>query len=321
MPNDAQSEPENNERAEQDCKPEEQAPTVGSSVEASAQPPVEINPGEASNNTSTDENERKRQKLLERVAVWQAIFSVMLVIFTAAQAWFGGCQWIATEKQYDTMTDQIEVATAANETAAKAVKAAEDANNIAREIAQKQLRAAVFVDEATFSTSMGSSIGALELTIKNYGQTPAYNVVTFIDFAYLNPPFTSTEPKGWRVVAFPRGKIVLGPGATKVHHTETTIVPSEMERLKNRALQLQIHGGISYEDIFGRHYTGSFRMQWGGHVGTKDIVFDMEGNDEINWEQKWKEIEAELESEAAREESSNPTGSLPIPPRAADSDD
>jgi hypothetical protein len=146
-----------------------------------------------------------------------------LVIVTAVLAWFTFWLWNATRKL---VTD-------------------------AKETAKRQLRAYVHVSEMIPTRSLSAtSMPAMQVIIKNFGQTPAYRLrietKTLVDRV--------AQPT---LLAFPeRLKLgsthVLAPGGVFAHHTDG-LNPSDTELQAIRALTHRIYliGAIEYTDAFG----------------------------------------------------------------------
>jgi hypothetical protein len=271
--------------------PPVQPPTVDPTLQGIVE---EVRRNERDNATN-DQAEQKRQRILERTAVWQARAAVSIVLLTVAGLVINYWQSSATSDQYNAMMEANAVAKTAAEAAKQAAEAATNSNRIAEDTASKQLRATVWIDDASFKPSPTADVMVLELRIKNYGQTPAYSVIPDVEFAYLKPPFEFTDP-GYRH-ATPHSMVILGAGGSFTQKWRTTITASEVRKLKNGALQLQIFGSIMYSDAFNRRYTANFRIKWGGDLGTQDLTFDRFGNEETNNEEERARIEKELRTE------------------------
>jgi hypothetical protein len=207
----------------------------------------------------------------ERVELAQAIFNFILTICAIIGIGLAIWQLWAIERQ-------ITLARDANEAAESAAKAAIKSNEIASSSATASLRAYVGVDSATWHIEDGSTTGKVTLVVKNYGQTPAYDVAIYIDFAYLDPPFEPAPYNMSRAVFAPLSRVILGPGSDIDHHVSITVIEEEQRLLTAGKRQLQIFGAISYEDIFRERYWMNFQLHWGGKVGTSHLVFGIDGN-------------------------------------------
>ena len=251
MNDDSRTIDNHNDRKQQVTETEKQVSVVGLTTEGLLQCLIEELRRWNGKNDSDDNSESKRQKILERSAVWQARAAVAIAILTVASIVIGALQWSVMSQQ----------------------------NSIAERNGTFQLRAWVGIDTAEFNKPDDSATAVLELRIKNFGTTPAYNMLANVHFDYLPPPFTPIETAGSSVGAHPPSMIVIGPQSTHVHTEKVTITDERMKRLTTKKSQLQVSGYIIYDDVFKKHHRERFRLQWGGRYGTEKIFFDTQGND------------------------------------------
>jgi hypothetical protein len=172
-------------------------------------------------------------------AVITAISTVLLTVVTAGLVWIGS-------KQIDTT--------------------------------RAQLRAYVFARPIGVpSASDDTGWPTVELVMKNWGQTPAYdvahwtclNVDDYPDFKHGRPPGIRTIPKS----------AVLAPGgdAKIVARRTRPWTDEEKSAVASGAKQIYVWGEITYRDTFRRRQVTTFRLHWGGQT---------EGGGEMAWSKK-----------------------------------
>lgn len=166
-------------------------------------------------------------------------------------------QWEATNKQYRAMIEANNVAKIAADAAKAAADAAKASNEIARENAQRQLRAYVNID--TMGIFHGNkNISTVILKLKNFGQTPAADMRVITKFKYTTPPHA--EPSGTILVEnATTSHFNLAAGAIMQHTAEMTIGPNDMALLLRDDKRLWMVGEIRYRDCFGNDRVSRFR--------------------------------------------------------------
>jgi hypothetical protein len=146
--------------------------------------------------------------------------------------------------------------------AALAAKNSADAANaavaLAKDTAEKQLRAYVGIDKPRV---LGMTVGnkpIVLVTVKNCGQTPAYNVRGWHKYIFGPVPLD---------LEFPEGR---SGGVTTLHAGQTVEFRSEMPVLTeelltafgtsgDQGIALWVYGKISYDDAFGAPHISNFR--------------------------------------------------------------
>ena len=153
----------------------------------------------------------------------------------------------------------------------------------AEDTAKRQLRAYVFVGEAEIIHA-GTNMVEAAIKIKNFGQTPAYDVTISTAAQAFNIPgdiaFAPTP------VGPDSSRFVFGPGAEGRHSIPLhTLIgePEAMSGLKAGEGALYVYGEIRYRDTFRRQVGTRFRFVIGGTVGWPSdnrMVVCQEGNEE-----------------------------------------
>jgi hypothetical protein len=141
-----------------------------------------------------------------------------------------------------------------------------------------QLRAYVAVQSGQIHAVAGEAPRA-QVTVKNYGQTPAYKfkIVGGIglgqSFDKLPPP--TGDPRGTAGVLAPAGVFQWFMVAPVVLSAEVH------DHLVAGNLTLFVYGEVYYEDAFGVPRTLKYRMMFGGTVGTQSnqLASCAEGNE------------------------------------------
>lgn len=167
---------------------------------------------------------------------------------------------------------------AANETA-KAAKAAADSVGAVRDQTQaahlnaiRELRAYLCVECSlvVFTDENHRPVPEVQVTLKNFGQTPAYNVRGWIHTWIASYPLTEELPLP--EAGFPASNELLGPGAKRVWvnavKTSPQIPPSDIGTPIDT---LYVYGEVRYCDAFGtQHYT-KYRLIFGGNANGRRI--------------------------------------------------
>jgi hypothetical protein len=126
-----------------------------------------------------------------------------------------------------------------------------------KDTARQQLRAYVGVVDHEIKVSVGAS-GHVQVRIKNFGQTPAFNVRYWMNEGPFDYPLKQALPEK----AFQPGTIVLFP--TDVFSPTLTITPLDnalQDALRRESKRLYVYGRIVY-DSFGTSYTTDFRLYY-----------------------------------------------------------
>jgi hypothetical protein len=142
--------------------------------------------------------------------------------------------------------------------------------------AARQLRAYVFVSGAAVTNvAEGDGIPEAQVVIKNFGQTPAYDLVNVTGFATdVYPP-----PKSIRLTVSdeefskPISKSDLGPTLAETSTTDwkekKRLTQVEKAALAEGKTIIFVYGEIRYVDAFGRPQWTKYRYMMGGPVGVR----------------------------------------------------
>ncbi|WP_349434302.1 hypothetical protein [Pararhizobium sp. A13] len=152
----------------------------------------------------------------------------------------------------------------------KAVKAADDAVIVTRDMAQMQMRAYMNTAHAWISFKENNEPVA-HVSIKNFGQTPAMNVKSWIHIWIEKYPLKGSLP-------FPKeGEVdqsssVISPGFHyNYHHPRTRGIDEEiMTEIRAGRAAIYVYGGITYDDVFGGNRKTEFLKFCTGERGGDD---------------------------------------------------
>jgi len=194
----------------------------------------------------------------------------------------------------------------AAEAAKKSAEIAERTVITMKDTAERQLRAHVFVemgyignvaDPLPTYTGVPSpnpaainfpTVGPIvNLRIKNFGQTPAYEVIhwTFIPIIREYPLNPQTPlPKRQRVPGAPITKMTLGPGGIIIKNIRMNaqLTAQEIDDLRNGSKAIYIWGIIVYKDVFKKWHRTRYRMMHVVHGGAIGLSTDLTGYGEGN---------------------------------------
>jgi hypothetical protein len=221
-----------------------------------------------------------------------AAFTLCLVVIAGAQAAFFIVQLTYMRTGMD---DAREVAKAAVISANAAEEAADTAKiqaEVARDTlktmqdtAERQLRAYVFVESAQIVNVLdGSGSPEAHVVIKNYGQTPAYELVSgFAMDQYPSPPTLNLSVDDADFGIGGKTAMALGPGCESFSITPSkkpSVPPEIRNEIINGTWIAYVYGEIRYKDVFGNRQTTEYRLMTGGPVGVRgsQLVGCDEGN-------------------------------------------
>ena len=162
--------------------------------------------------------------------------------------------------------------------------------NHMRESSERQLRAYVLMDSGSVLDSTATIPPQPEqantpfagLLIKNFGQTPAYKVISYAQIAVIPRANENTLPV---VPPIPEQfSNTLGPSATfnKRVSFDRPLSPHEIDDIRIGTRAIYLYGRIEYQDAFKkRHYT-DFRLHYTGRYPPPNnsiLLFCERGND------------------------------------------
>jgi hypothetical protein len=212
--------------------------------------------------------------------IWQsaaadpvAAFTLGLLIVGIFQA---GFFFVQLRLIRESLTDAKTAAGAAE----RAAKATEDAVELSRQTSEHQLRAYLFPKFPKMMLFNQGNIGFHQMLVRNYGQTPADDVVIIAntDFLDLNPiPFPSLDDPD------EISKSTIAPKG-EINFTTATAYPLTIENIESVASgdkAFFVWGQIRYNDAFGRPQTTDFRLRFGKaqlHAGKGEMMICDDGN-------------------------------------------
>lgn len=149
-------------------------------------------------------------------------------------------------------------------------KAAHRQAGLMEDIAQRQLRAYICVSRSQLKIGRGTL--EAQIDIKNYGQTPAYEVRHWINKWIERHPLTVDlpEPPG----TFQMSKSIIGPNDFHIMAGSWDI-PVDLA-IGSAQATVYIYGKVVYKDAFGVERHTNYRLMHGGPeptgFGTKELV-------------------------------------------------
>jgi hypothetical protein len=151
-------------------------------------------------------------------------------------------------------------------------------SRIASKTAKRQLRAYVSISQTEISNIMSGENLAAKVVIKNFGQTPAYNVVMSVGVDTVRFPLTTALPSPNFRHKLPN----IGPGGERTHRFEgDEPIPVEWRaRFEQKTSAVYVYGKIKYRDAFAARRFTDFRLYKGGDSGVSgpELNFSPDGN-------------------------------------------
>lgn len=132
--------------------------------------------------------------------------------------------------------------------------------------AEMQLRAYLLVKGCALRRTNDSEKLFINIEIRNFGQTPAYDVMTWVGTMASDLPLKTELPEPQK--PFRQSKSIIAPG-----NHEMSIVPVEplttnqWSYIDKEEGAIYVWGGISYRDAFNKNRKVSFRLMLTGEVG------------------------------------------------------
>lgn len=150
---------------------------------------------------------------------------------------------------------------------------------LSAKIGKTQLRGYVHVAAAKIDIT-DKSVPVAHVTIKNFGNTPAYSVKHLAGMTIGDYPLTRelAEPPAH----LPGSSSTIGPGShTRLEIVRTPPIPAALQsHLGTLTGTVYVYGVITYKDVFRDPHTTKYRMIWGGPEPSKDgtMSHDAEGD-------------------------------------------
>lgn len=146
----------------------------------------------------------------------------------------------------------------------------------------RDLRAYVMVDDKRLTNVTIGEQPHAEFTIKNFGRTPAKNVMTWFKIHFVKPsdstdfPFQITNDDGSRGILPPGGTSIIGD-TLKIEYPE--VIPFSF----GTGWRLFVVGKIEYTDIFKFKRITTFKIEhrpeWGNDHGDVGLRWSSSGNE------------------------------------------
>jgi hypothetical protein len=137
----------------------------------------------------------------------------------------------------------------------------------AKDTAERELRAYVCVESSTGAEAAEDRRWpTFKIEVKNFGKTPAFDVVTWIGVGIQEYPLTSEFPEP--PDEEPQSKTILGPECktTLIGIFRRTPNTSEIEAINSGMGAIYIQGRIEYKDAFDKSRFTTFCLVWRGAI-------------------------------------------------------
>ncbi len=219
-------------------------------------------------------NEREKSNYENRqyrLNVLQTGFNAVLATFTLFLVLIGAYQGYQLRRTVDATK---EAADASKQSADIAL----ESNKQNREMAQRELRAYVHVSASIVLNVTDPGARTVSVTIRNYGNTPAYDVKTWLGVGVREFPLSSVL--GDAPATLRQSSDILGPDRTSVNEVPVpNLNPWQEMQLQNGNGAIYGFGRITYKDVFDIERFTNFRLLCrGAGLPTGRMTADEEGN-------------------------------------------
>jgi hypothetical protein len=191
--------------------------------------------------------------------------------------------WVQLQIMREGMKDATIAAKAAKESADTSkiqAEVARDTLKTMQDTAERQLRAYVGVSDASIHKVETGAPEAI-VHIKNFGQTPAYDVRAWIHMWIAEHPLSEVLPDAPEDL--PKGTAVIHPGTHVAFFMpkEPPVKAEFIPLLGTAAGTIYVYGIIKYRDVFKRERTTKYRLIYGGREPVRGSLMkhDQNGND------------------------------------------
>ena len=244
----------------------------------------ETNP-HVDSNTKPSENKPFIVRVIELGSLIVTAFAtVVMAVFTARL-------WISTDKLWCEAKASSRLAEQAAERAKRTV-------DMMEKNAERQLRAHVFVEKGSISNvanplphflnTPNPNLAALNypntgpmiyLEVKNFGHTPAYDVMHWANAHFDCLPLIGSLPKRQRSPGATFSKSTIGPGSgiTKPFTMPAPLTAQQIADLRAGTAAIYVYGVIVYKDAFGKHRRTSYRLMHLDAAGRIGLNTDLTG--------------------------------------------
>jgi hypothetical protein len=266
---------------QQQAKAKKSQPISSADQRGTEQAPLVVKtlPSEHAHTKTDEERTHEQDKATDDRIL--TISTAALAFITLVLAFYTGKLWNATvvlgkdaketsERQAREMRDSLEITK-------KSVDAAERTAKIMEDTAERELRAYVCVESSTGADSREDpSWPTFIINLKNFGKTPAFDVVTWMGVSVQDYPATKfPSPPDEE----PRCRNMLGPECKTnvVGSFRRKCTPEEVAAIIGGTKAIYILGRITYRDAFGKDRVTNCQLVWCGPV--KGLQNYMTGND------------------------------------------
>jgi hypothetical protein len=237
-------------------------------------------PVQTTQSPTTEKTQQAAADKGEPKGFWETATTDPVAAFTLCLVFVGGLQAYLFLRQLVIIRISLDDAKIAALAAGRAAKATEDAVELSRKTAQQQLRAYLFIKTPKMVLFAHGKNCGHEVWIRNYGQTPADNVIVVTNTDFFEPnrlPFPELEePKELSKSSIaPSGEIIF----TTV--TDAPLTADQVQGVASGQLAFFVWGEIRYTDVFGRSQITHFRLRFGKaqlHLGNGAMMICDEGN-------------------------------------------
>lgn len=184
----------------------------------------------------------------------------LIVFFTAALVFVGVLQCLT----YRSQTRQLK-----------------QTNDLMKDTTERQLRAYIGVPGGTIKLlkNLDGVKAHVMVNSKNAGQTPAYNVRSWIALQIAIYPLNKTLVQPPPDAKYPIS--ILSPGSEHSLFSDITITSEQLPLLGTIQATIYVYGEILYKDVFEKEWFTKYRFLYGGDEGTQGnrLRIDLEGNE------------------------------------------
>jgi hypothetical protein len=240
-----------------------------------------------------DKEERERQEKAvideklafetQRIADYTdrlALFTIFIFCVAVSQAGLFVWQLLYMRKGMEEAAIAAKAAKESAETAKIQAGVARDTLQTMQDTAERQLRAYVGVSQFSISKVETGAPEAV-VHIKNFGQTPAYNMQTWIHMWITRHPLRIILPVAPESLL--KSTAILHPGCEVVHFMpkEPAVKPEHIASLGTPEGTIYVYGEITYRDAFKNPRTTKFRLIYGGREPNRPglLKHDSDGNE------------------------------------------
>ena len=191
---------------------------------------------------------------------WEWWFAASIAVATIVQAFFGSCQWIATEHQYTAMLNANTVAQTSANAAKAGADAAKDAVNIAREQVRMDQRPWLSVGAIKLNEMVAGKPLKFSFMVRNTGKTPGFTSYSVSDALPVGTSADIDKIVGvLREMHIDDRNTVVAPDSTMRFDNDSAHawVPSQPmidEIKKDKTKTLLIYGRVNYHDGAANEY-------------------------------------------------------------------